>query len=97
MPVGVAYKEEKPFTNHSISVQDNDIFYLFSDGYKDQFGGTEQQKFSKKRFYNLLSQISSKPLTEQKEILEKKFHDWKGSNTQVDDVLVMGIKIRAKE
>jgi serine phosphatase RsbU (regulator of sigma subunit) len=41
MPVGVAFKEEEPFTNHSIRVQDNDIFYLFSDGYKNQFGGPE--------------------------------------------------------
>ncbi|HOU75339.1 MAG TPA: hypothetical protein PLW22_11350 [Tenuifilum sp.] len=55
MPVGVAFKEEEPFTNHSIRVQDNDIFYLFSDGYKNQFGGPEQQNFSRKGFTTCLA------------------------------------------
>ena len=91
-PVGI-YFEESPFTNHRIQLEKDDRFYLFSDGFGDQFGGDEQRKFLSKRFKKLLHSVQDKNMQEQKEIIEKTFSDWKGDNDQVDDVLVMGVRI----
>jgi len=74
-------------------IQENDVIYFFSDGYKDQLGGEQNQKFSGKAFRKLLYDIREKPLAEQKEVLLRTFAQWKGNNKQTDDVLVMGIRI----
>ena len=66
---------------------------MFSDGYADQFGGPKNKKLMIKKFKNSLSEISNFPMAKQKEYLHQLFEDWRGSNEQVDDVLVMGIKI----
>jgi hypothetical protein len=66
---------------------------MFSDGYADQFGGEKNKKLMIKNFKNNLSKISNYPMDKQKELLHKTFEDWRGNNEQVDDVLVMGIKI----
>lgn len=76
-----------------IDIQANDLIYLFSDGYKDQLGGEQLQKFSGKAFRKLLYDIRNLPLTEQKQILLRTFAEWKGEHRQTDDVLVMGIRI----
>ncbi len=91
-PIGIHLKE-KPFTSHTIPLQDNDVLYLFSDGYVDQFGGEKNIKFKAKRFKELLLSVCSKSMFEQKEILEKTFSDWKLHHEQLDDVLVMGIEV----
>ncbi len=66
---------------------------MFSDGYYDQFGGDAGKKFMKKTFRELIEDISSKPMNEQKETLEIRFNEWKGKHQQADDVLVAGIRI----
>ena len=67
--------------------------YLFSDGYQHQFGGHENSKFSIPRFHTLLNDIKNLPFTEQKNILESKLSQWKGTNPQIDDILIIGLKI----
>jgi serine phosphatase RsbU (regulator of sigma subunit) len=66
---------------------------MFSDGYPDQFGGPNNKKFTKKRFKELLLEISNKSLHEQKRLLDQKHKEWMGQNTQLDDILVIGVKI----
>lgn len=91
-PIG-KYDNRKPFTTNNIKHSDNSVFYLFTDGLPDQFGGPKGKKFRYKRFENNLSDIRKLPMEEQQTILEKAFQDWKGNLEQVDDVTVIGIKI----
>ena len=94
MPIGIFYNDVKTtFVNHDIHLQANDIIYLFTDGFIDQIGGPLKKTFRSKYFRDLLLEINSLPMNEQKEILEKKFAEWKGVNEQVDDVLVLGLKV----
>lgn len=93
-PVGIFMgKEGKNFTNHKISIQPNDMLYIFSDGYADQFGGPRGKKFMLNKFRQLLVDIHTKELRKQKHLLEEALEKWKGSEEQVDDILVLGIKI----
>lgn len=89
-PIG-QYHEQTPFTSHKIVIQENDIIYIFSDGYADQFGGDKGKKFKTKAFKELLVDISNKTMTEQKAIIDQAFEKWKGDYEQVDDVCVIGI------
>ncbi|NIA12117.1 MAG: SpoIIE family protein phosphatase [Nitrospiraceae bacterium] len=93
MPIGVSGVEEQPFINHYIALKKNDNLYLFSDGYVDQFGGSEGKKFKSDPFRTLLLKMQSVPMKAQKKILLDSFEEWKGQYIQVDDILVMGIKI----
>jgi serine phosphatase RsbU (regulator of sigma subunit) len=81
------------FKNHMIPLQEGDLIYIFSDGYADQFGGPEDKKFKYRRFRHLLLNIHQLPMEDQRDILETSLRDWKGENEQVDDVMVIGIKI----
>ncbi|MGZ3921725.1 MAG: tetratricopeptide repeat protein [Bacteroidia bacterium] len=92
MPVG---KDEKTasFTLHSIDVKKGDMIYLVTDGYADQFGGPKGKKFRYKQLEEALQSVSDLPVEEQREILDKRFEDWKGQLEQVDDVLIIGIKV----
>ncbi len=92
MPVGVFIKE-KDFSEQIFQLQKGDNLYLFSDGYSSQFGGNNDSKYNKKRMKEFLQSISSKPMNEQKELLELDFNNWKGNNEQTDDILLIGIKI----
>lgn len=89
---GNQLKANKAFNTHTFSLQDDDIFYLFTDGFQDQFGGQENKKYMVKRFRNFLLDISKLPMNEQRERLAQEFTAWKGNREQTDDVLVMGIK-----
>ncbi len=92
-PVAV-HMLEKEFTNHEFEVQKGDCIYLFSDGYKDQFGGDKGDKFKTQRFDKILLDIHQKPMTEQREILDKTITDWMGDkHEQLDDILVLGVRI----
>ena len=71
----------------------NDTFYLFSDGFPDQFGGPEGKKYKYKPFKEFLISIQEKELKVQGELIQKEFEDWRGEHEQIDDVIVMGIKI----
>lgn len=93
MPIGIHINFNKPFTNNELEYNHGDILYLFSDGYADQFGGPNNKKFRYKNFRELLINIHHKPLSEQRTILEETFLNWKGEEDQVDDIMVMGLKL----
>lgn len=84
---------KKIFTNQTIETQKGDMAYLFTDGYADQFGGPDDSKFMSRKFMNLLQEISSLPVSEQMTRLEKAHISWKGNGPQIDDVLVIGIRL----
>jgi PAS domain S-box-containing protein len=93
--------ETKPFTNNLFELQEGDSIYLFTDGFADQFGGDNKdssgfgqgKKFMYKRFKETLVSIQNKNMEEQKIALHEKFLQWKGNLAQVDDVLVIGIRV----
>ncbi|MFN8239826.1 MAG: SpoIIE family protein phosphatase [Bacteroidales bacterium] len=80
------------YTNNEIELQKNDTIYMFSDGYADQFGGEENKKFMYRRFRYLLVNIHKFPMADQKSILEENINTWMGNTSQIDDILVMGIR-----
>ena len=91
-PIG-KYENRKPFTHHSVQLQTGDRIYLFTDGYADQFGGPKGKKFKYNQLNELLLSINSSDLTQQQSKLSGVFDAWKGELEQVDDVLVVGIKV----
>ncbi len=91
-PVGV-YLLEKPFTEHKILLQKNDILYFYTDGYASQFGGETHETFKLSRLKNILNSIGNENLTEQKQILIDTITNWKTTKQQTDDVLILGLKI----
>lgn len=97
MPIGVYHREKDTFTNHIVQLFENDLLYMFSDGFVDQFGGDRGRKFMTKQFKELLLDIYNKPLDVQKQILEDTYENWKGKHAQVDDILVMGVKATFKK
>jgi serine phosphatase RsbU (regulator of sigma subunit)/F0F1-type ATP synthase assembly protein I len=84
---------EMTYTNHTIELQKGDLVYIFSDGYADQFGGAKGKKFMYKQFRDLLLSIKDMDMRRQKEVLHEKIEQWKGSFEQVDDILVIGVRI----
>ena len=82
----------KLFKSHKIYFQKDDIIYMFSDGYADQFGGPEGKKFKYRRFRHLLLTIHKLPMDKQQAILESSIQEWKGNSDQIDDILVIGIR-----
>jgi len=93
MPIGIHHTMDSTFTLHNIPIHSNDMFYLTSDGYEDQFGGAEGKKLKAKNMTEIFTQIATLPVNRQKVIIEERFAQWKGSFDQVDDVLVMGIRV----
>lgn len=93
-PVGIFLGNELPhFVGHSLQVKPNDSLYLFSDGFADQFGGAQGKKYKYNQLKNLLLTIQDLPMTEQRIRLIEAFESWKGEHDQVDDVLIIGVKI----
>ncbi|HET6226806.1 MAG TPA: tetratricopeptide repeat protein [Bacteroidia bacterium] len=93
-PIGIShFNITQQFIQQSISLQKNDLIYLFTDGYPDQFGGEVGKKFKYKQLEQLLLDIHNKDMQVQREILEKVHVNWKGSLSQVDDICILGIKI----
>jgi phosphoserine phosphatase RsbU/P len=94
-PIGAFEGDKKlqKFKNNVIELQDGDCLYLSSDGYADQFGGPANKKFMFRNFEELLLEIHNLPMNDQKDILQRRFNEWRGDNDQVDDILVMGIRI----
>jgi PAS domain S-box-containing protein len=93
IPLGIYYELEHNYTNHKMEYYPGDIIYIFSDGFVDQFGGSKGSKFKYKRFIKTLKEIAHLPLQEQKQELALRFRLWRGDFEQVDDVLVLGIKL----
>jgi serine phosphatase RsbU (regulator of sigma subunit) len=87
------YHENKPFTAHTISLKPNDCIYTFTDGFADQFGGPKGKKFRYKQFEEILLNNVNDSFSVQKNKLSSAFESWKGDLEQVDDILVIGIKI----
>ncbi|MGP8214227.1 MAG: tetratricopeptide repeat protein, partial [Bacteroidia bacterium] len=91
-PIG---KNDKPlpFNSHNLKLQKGDTLYLFTDGYADQFGGPKGKKFKYKQLQEILLANSVAPMDDQKKKLEGILNDWKGSLEQVDDILIIGIRV----
>jgi len=94
MPIGVYLKENESFTNHIIDLNKGDLLYIFSDGFCDQFGGENGEKFKKRRFKELLLSVAHLPMSEQKNKLEENLLEWMGTDyEQIDDITVIGVRI----
>ncbi|MEK7224668.1 MAG: SpoIIE family protein phosphatase, partial [Bacteroidota bacterium] len=99
----VGYQENKigvSFTKKEIQLQKGDVLYTFSDGFHDQFGGPKGKKFSHRRFRELLYSVHDRPMSEQRDMLEKTIEEWKsfpgqhgGHLEQVDDICVIGVRV----
>lgn len=90
---GEQRKKEKIFTLNTLDYQKGSQFYLFSDGYPDQFGGTDDKKFGSKRFRQLLNESPSESMSQMHTEIKSAFEIWKHETSQTDDVVVVGIKI----
>ena len=90
---GVHAGNKVMFTKHSVQLSKGDMIYIFTDGYTDQVGGEKGKRYSGKRFKNLLVNSSNKSVQEQEHILQQTLNDWKKEEEQVDDILVIGIRI----
>lgn len=99
MPIGVHFKEDlKPFTTKSIKITEETCIYLYSDGYIDQFGGDinifpNGTKFKSSGFHEMIIELAHESTEIQKEIIENRFLEWKGNFDQVDDIMVLGIRL----
>jgi serine phosphatase RsbU (regulator of sigma subunit)/Tfp pilus assembly protein PilF len=93
MPIGYDDDMNK-FTNYIIEIEESDVIYFFTDGYADQFGGDDNKKLKYKRFRELLLEISDQTMLIQKEQIVSFIVNWMGSNRQVDDMLVVGGKLK---
>jgi len=91
MPVAIHYKME-PFTLHKIDIQKGDAFYIFSDGFADQFGGPQQKKFMSMQLRETLVEMAGVPMLKQGERLNQIFEEWRGDSPQIDDVTLIGVR-----
>lgn len=92
MPIAI-YDRMNKFTTHEIQLEKGDLLYIFSDGFADQFGGPKEKKFKYPPFKRLLNSLRYHPLKEQKQLLNKAYEDWRGDVEQIDDVVVIGVKL----
>ncbi|HOZ86818.1 MAG TPA: SpoIIE family protein phosphatase, partial [Bacteroidia bacterium] len=81
------------FTKHTIALEEGDCIYTFTDGYADQFGGPKGKKFRYKQFQQILLNNSHMNFNVQKNILHSTVDQWRGNLEQIDDILVIGVKI----
>lgn len=91
-PIGY-HENMKPFTNHEMKLGKDDLIFLFTDGFSDQFGGPKGKKFKHSQFKELLMSVSTQPMEKQKEILNNEFEAWKSFHEQTDDVCVIGVRV----
>ncbi len=92
-PVGSSqYKVDKFYEQHDIKAEAGDTFYIFTDGFQDQYSEKHGRKYMSKRFRNFLLMISHLPMQEQKQKLAQEFEDWCGTGAQTDDILIIGFK-----
>jgi serine phosphatase RsbU (regulator of sigma subunit)/HAMP domain-containing protein len=91
--IGSFSPNEKNYDTKNIPIKKGDIIYVFSDGYPDQFGGLKGKKFLYRQFRETLISIKDLPMQEQQQLLDQKIETWKGSYEQVDDILIIGVRI----
>lgn len=93
-PIGAfSRRREREFANHTMKIKKGDMIYVFSDGYSDQFGGVDSRKFLFKNLKNQFMEIYDKPVLDQLAQLENTLFDWMGTEDQLDDILVIGVKV----
>lgn len=93
MPIGIYDEKEIPFRKKEIPFQENDMIYLFTDGYVDQIGGLDRKKFKSVRFKELLKEIHNMPVKEQRSILKEEHEIWRSGSEQIDDLMILGIRL----
>lgn len=93
MPIGYSFYIDRKFKKHEIPYEKGNAIYIFTDGYVDQFGGDQGKKFLTKNFKRLLLKLQDIPMEKQGKILEETIEKWKGDFYQIDDILVIGIKL----
>lgn len=93
-PIGISIDDRlRKFTNHRMEVRTGDVIYIFSDGYPDQFGGSMGKKFKYDNFRSLLFEAHRLPCKEQCALVKERFHQWRGDLMQLDDTLLIGLRI----
>ena len=90
---GEQLEEERVFENHIIPMKPGDAFYLYTDGFVDQFGGPEEKRFSTKRFRDLILRTQHESMSTQRAMLNMEWKEWKDDREQLDDVTVFGMKV----
>lgn len=94
MPIGSYFgKIDRKYTNHKVQLKTGDTFYIYSDGFQDQIGGKGDRKYTSRKFKNLLKEIHDQTPEHQVETLENEIEAWRGSEDQLDDMLIMGVKV----
>jgi serine phosphatase RsbU (regulator of sigma subunit) len=91
--IGGFTEDTQEFHEHKIKLNKGDLFYIFTDGFADQFGGEKQKKLTTRLFKELLLQVSRMVMQEQKAFLDDFYAHWKGENEQTDDILVIGVRV----
>jgi len=91
-PVGT-YWEEEDFSSHTIKLKDRDSLYIFTDGFKDQYGGKKRKRLKYNRLQKLILSVQEAQMDLQKRLLDDAFEKWRGSHEQIDDVCVFGLRI----
>ncbi len=91
--IGGYVEDYQEYIGHKIQMEEDDIIYVFSDGFVDQFGGPDKKKYMSKQLKQTLIDIHEMPMPEQELKLNQIFNDWKGELGQVDDVLLLAFKI----
>ncbi len=91
--IGFTETPDEKFTTHQFQLQSGDVIYSLSDGYVDQFGGKDNKKFTSRRFKEMLLEIAKMEMEEQLKVVQNTFEQWLGEHEQIDDVLVIGVRI----
>ncbi|MBN4052211.1 SpoIIE family protein phosphatase [Sphingobacteriaceae bacterium AH-315-L07] len=89
---GLQLEDRRKFSNHKVKMPKDSMFYIFSDGYIDQFGGERNKKFMTRRFRNKLAEIQSLSVMDQRNALDEEIESWRGGTEQTDDIIVIGVK-----
>lgn len=92
MPVAI-HTSMRPYTNHWVDLKEGDTFYIFSDGFADQFGGQNQKKFLSKNLKRVLGELQQKSMMDQGAELDRIFEEWRKEVDQVDDVTIIGVRV----
>ena len=92
-PVGLLLGDKKPFTKHKVKLKKDDMLYIYSDGYQDQFGGERGKKYMAAKFKNQLLKMSKETEEQQLSLLDQEFSTWIQDYEQIDDVCVMGVRV----
>lgn len=91
-PVG-RFQNPESFITHHIDLEKGDTIYIFSDGYRDQFGGEGDKKFKTANFKKLMLSIQNESMEKQRSMINERFEEWKGDREQIDDICIIGVRV----